>query len=60
MVNEKGQGWVEYYWPVPGSTKIVRKISYVKKCTMSDGVDVVIGAGIYNGDPAALAKLEIK
>ena len=59
VVNEKGQGWVEYYWPVPGSTEIVRKISYVKKCTMADGVDVVIGAGIYNGDPAALAKLEI-
>lgn len=58
--NEKGAGWVEYFWPVPGSKDIVRKVSYVKKCTMSDGVDVVIGAGIYNGDPAEMAKLEIK
>jgi hypothetical protein len=32
----------------------------VKKCTMSDGTDVVIGAGIYNGDPAEIAKLDIK
>ena len=60
VVNEKGAGWVEYFWPVPGSSDIVRKISYVKKCTMSDGTDVVIGAGIYNGDPAEIAKLDIK
>lgn len=60
LVNDQGQGWVEYYWPAPGSTEIVRKISFVKKCTMSDGTDVVLGSGIYNGDPAAIAKLDIK
>jgi len=60
VANETGQGWVEYYWPVPGTKDIVRKVSYVKKCTMADNVDVVIGCGIYNGDPAAMAKLEIK
>lgn len=60
VANENGQGWVEYFWPVPGTKDIVRKVSFVKKCTMSDGVDVVIGAGIYNGDQAAMAKLDIK
>lgn len=60
VANEAGQGWVEYHWPVPGTKDIVRKVSFVKKCTMADGVDVVIGCGIYNGDPAAMAKLDIK
>ncbi len=60
LVNEKGQGWVEYFWPVPGSKEIVRKVSFVKKATLPDGTDVVVGCGIYNGDPAAIAKLDIK
>lgn len=60
VANETGQGWVEYYWPVPGTKDIVRKVSYIKKCTMADSVDVVIGCGIYKGDPAAMAKLDIK
>ncbi len=60
VVSEQGQGWVGYYWPVPGTTEIVRKISFVKKCTMAGGTEVVIGAGIYNGDPKALAELDIK
>ncbi len=60
VANEKGQGWVEYYWPVPSTKKIVRKVSFIKKCTMANGADVAIGAGIYNGDPAAMAKLEIR
>jgi signal transduction histidine kinase len=60
VVNESGAGWVEYFWPVPGTKDIVRKVSYVKKCTMSDGTEVVVGCGIYNGDEAAMAKLTIK
>jgi methyl-accepting chemotaxis protein len=59
VANEKGQGWVEYFWPVPATKEIVRKVSFIKKCTMADGTDVAIGAGIYNGDPAEIAKLEI-
>ncbi len=59
VASDKGAGWVGYWWPVPGTKDIVQKVSYIKKCTMSDGVDVVIGSGIYNGDPAAMAKLEI-
>ena len=59
LAKEQGQGWVEYFWPVPGSKEIARKVSYVKRCTMADGVEVVIGAGIYNGEPEAIRRLEI-
>ncbi|MFZ1984633.1 MAG: cache domain-containing protein, partial [Desulfatitalea sp.] len=60
LVAEKGDGWVDYLWPVPGTTDVTRKISFVKKCTMADGTDVVIGSGIYNGDEAEIAKLDIQ
>lgn len=59
LVREKGEGWVEYYWPKPGTQESVRKISFVKKCKMANGVEVVVGSGIYNGAPGDLAKLEL-
>jgi hypothetical protein len=59
LAGEKGQAWVEYMWPVPGTNEVVRKVSFVKKCTLPDGTDVVIGSGIYNGNEDAMAKLEI-
>lgn len=59
LVKEKEAGWVEYFWPKPGSTDVVRKISYVKKCKMANGMEVVVGSGIYNGSEADIAKLEI-
>jgi methyl-accepting chemotaxis protein len=59
LVREKGEGWVEYYWPKPGTTEITRKISFVKKCTMSDGVEVVVGSGLYNPSDEDVAKLEL-
>jgi hypothetical protein len=59
LVKEKGEGWVEYYWPKPGTEDSTRKISFVKKCKMSDGVEVVVGSGIYNASEADLAKLEL-
>lgn len=60
VVTEKGQGWVEYMWPTPGTNEVVRKVSFVKKCALPDGTEVVIGSGIYNGDEAEMAKLDIK
>jgi hypothetical protein len=59
LVKEKGEGWVEYYWPKPGSTDVVRKISFVKKCKMSNGIEVVVGSGLYNYSDADVAKLEL-
>lgn len=59
LVREKGEGWVEYYWPKPGTQDVIRKISFVKKCKMSDGVEVVVGSGLYNLDSPDVAKLEL-
>jgi len=59
LVREKGEGWVEYYWPKPGTDDSVRKISFVKKCAMSNGVEVVVGSGLYSFNDADVAKLEL-
>jgi len=59
LVREKGEGWVEYYWPKPGTQEIVHKISFVKKCTMANGVDVVLISGLYHYSDDDVAKLEL-
>jgi hypothetical protein len=59
LVKEKGEGWVEYWWPKPGTQDSTRKISFVKKCKMSNGVEVVVGSGIYSAADADLAKLQL-
>jgi hypothetical protein len=60
LAREKGEGWVEYSWPKPGSKDPIRKVSFIKKCKMSNGVEVVIGSGIYNGADADIAKLDLR
>jgi cytochrome c len=60
LCTEKGSAWVDYLWPKPGTSDYVRKISYVQKCTMADGTEVVIGCGLYNYDEADLAALNIQ
>ncbi len=59
IVNEKENGWIGYFWPIPGTNSMMWKVSYVKKCMMANGEIIVVGAGIYNGDAAALSKLDI-
>ena len=59
-VKANGEAWVEYYWPKPGSDEIVRKISYVKGCTLPDGQNVVVGSGLYKYDDATVADLDIQ
>jgi len=59
LVTEKGEGWVEYYWPKPGTDEAVRKISFVKKGKLLDGTEVVVGSGLVNFSDADVAKLEI-
>jgi hypothetical protein len=59
LVKEKGEGWVEYYWPKPGTQDSVHKISFVKKCKMANGVEVVVGSGLYSFSDADVAKLEL-
>jgi hypothetical protein len=60
LARENGSGWVEYYWPKPGSKEIVRKVSYVQKCKTADGIEVVLGCGIYHASQTDLAKLDIR
>jgi signal transduction histidine kinase len=59
VVREQGAGWVEYQWPKPGSDEIMRKVSYVKGCKTADGVNVVVGCGLYKVDKVATAGLSI-
>lgn len=44
VANEKGSGWVDYYWPKPGSKKPVPKTSFVEKVP---GQDMYFGCGVY-------------
>ena len=60
LVREKGEGWVEYFWPKPGTVESVRKISFVKKCKLPDGSEVVVGSGLVNFSEADVAKLELR
>jgi hypothetical protein len=59
IVREKSEGWVEYYWPKPGTQDSVRKISFVKKGKLADGTEVVVGSGLVNFSDADVAKLEL-
>jgi signal transduction histidine kinase len=47
VAKEKGNGWVDYLWPKPGSTDRSTKVSYVKKVTCN-GTEVVVGCGVYD------------
>ncbi len=44
VANEKGSGWVDYYWPKPGGKKPVPKTSFVEKVP---GHDLYFGCGVY-------------
>ena len=43
---DNGQGWADYLWPRPGTTKPVRKSSFVKKIVVR-GEILVVGTGVY-------------
>jgi len=59
VAQSEGSGWVDYYWPKPGTKEIGHKITFVKKCTMSDGTEVIVLSGTFNLDPNDEAKLTI-
>ncbi|MBN2706299.1 MAG: cache domain-containing protein [Deltaproteobacteria bacterium] len=53
VCRESGEGYVDYYWPMPGHEEPVAKLSYVK---LYEPWGWVIGTGIYLDDvDAALA-----
>ena len=47
VAKKKGDGFVEYYWPKPGSSEPVEKISYVK---VLPEWGWIVGSGLYVGD----------
>lgn len=46
VVQAKGAGWVDYFFPKPGQTQLSHKWSYVKGFKASD-VSGLIGAGFF-------------
>jgi cytochrome c len=46
LCKEKGEGWLDYYWPKPGEKDPSLKVSYAHKAKC-DGKDVVVWCGIY-------------
>jgi len=44
MAGTKGEGWVEYMWPKPGSTEPVKKETYIYRVP---NTSIFVGAGIY-------------
>ena len=59
LVREKGEGWVEYDWPKPGTDEVVHKITFVEKATLPNGAEVVVSSGLYNYNKDDVAKLEL-
>ena len=51
MAGTNGAGWVSYVWPKPGQTEPSPKVSYVKQVKGSDGVEYIIGSGVYDVTP---------
>ncbi len=56
VVKKQGSGFVEYYWPKPGSDKPVAKISYVSGFTPWGWL---IGTGIYIDDVDAVFRVHL-
>jgi cytochrome c len=46
LCREKGEGWLDYYWPKAGEKEPSLKVSYAHKAKC-DGKDVVVWCGIY-------------
>ncbi|MDX2493454.1 MAG: cache domain-containing protein [Desulfuromusa sp.] len=44
LAGTKGEGWVDYMWPKPGSTTPMRKETYIYRVP---GTPIFVGAGIY-------------
>jgi len=44
LAGTKGEGWVDYMWPKPGSTTPMKKETYIYRVP---GTSIFVGAGIY-------------
>ena len=57
VVESNGAGWVDYYWPIPGSKEVGHKVSYVKLAVTPEKEKLVVGCGIYGLSEAEIEKL---
>lgn len=48
LLADREAGWVDYKWPRPGDEKAVGKSTYVRRVTLPDGRELIVGAGIYD------------
>ncbi len=53
VCKEKGEGYVDYMWPLPNGTEPVDKLSYVK---LFEPWNWVIGSGVYINDVRQIAE----
>jgi methyl-accepting chemotaxis protein len=56
LAEEKGSGWVGYLWPKPGQKQVSHKVSYVKKVRAPDGIEMILGCGIYDMNDELIEK----
>jgi methyl-accepting chemotaxis protein len=56
LVEEHGSGWVPYRWPKPSQPDPSSKVSFVK-LVKKDGVNYVLGSGMYDVTPEDIQKL---
>lgn len=45
IAKEKGEGWSEYWWPRPNSSKLSLKVSYIMKVP---NMELFAGVGVYD------------
>jgi len=51
VVQDKGNGWVDYMWPKPGESVSTLKSTYVSKAKVGDKW-LLVGCGVYLADAA--------
>ena len=47
MVEEDGEGWIEYDWLNPIADRLMTKLSYVKGIVLDDGRKAWVGCGLW-------------
>jgi signal transduction histidine kinase len=55
LCKDKGEGWLDYYWPKTGEKEPSLKVSYAHKAKC-DNQDVVVWCGIYGTTLADVEK----
>jgi methyl-accepting chemotaxis protein len=46
LLSKQDAGWVDYYFPKPGTNQIAKKWAYIKRADLQ-GTPVGVGIGLY-------------